>query len=45
MTSALITLAELIAAFGVASALCWAIDWWAQRKQADWTREGNARRW
>jgi len=45
MTDAWITVAMFLAAFFVAGVLCGVIDWWAQRKQADWTREGNARRW
>jgi len=45
MTDAWITVAECVAAFGIAGVGCWLVDWWARRKQADWTREGNARRW
>lgn len=45
MTNALITCAEFVAAFGVAGLACWWIDRKAMKKQADWQREGNVRRW
>lgn len=45
MTNALITCAEFAAAFGVAGLACWWIDRQALKKQADWQREGNVRRW
>lgn len=45
MTNALITCAEFAAAFGVAGVACWWIDRQAKKKQADWQRGGNVRRW
>lgn len=43
MTEFLITGALFIAAFGCAGIVCWVIDRVAQKRQADWNAEGNAR--
>lgn len=42
-TDALITAAMFIGTFGLAGALCWGVECWARRRQADWHSEGNAR--
>lgn len=46
MTDALITIAEIVAAFGLAGVACWIGEKWLHRRQQDWQDEGNVRpRW
>jgi len=42
-TDALITAAMFIGMFGLAGVLCWVIEVWARRRQADWTGESGMR--
>ncbi len=46
MTDALITLALFVGMFGIAGVICWIGDHALQRKQQNWSGEGNTRpRW